>query len=273
MSVITITGRPGRGKTLNMTHEALLKFNAENSFIFKVYDKSKKKPFIYVNNIYSNYPILLKQSKKPLYYYDENYNVVKTEYNEELKGYCIFSNELRLFDMYTKYNFGEGASFYIDEIQAQYDSMEYKDFPDCIAHFFQHHRHLEYHDIFTNSQSLSRIIKRILVLSVEYWEIKQFRNFFNILGICTYKITYDLVAGNETKMITKQMAEIDYINRFFWLKPVFRAYRTKYLKALLESSIIYPKKQWKSLYMSRKQILKTFFPSAEQKEMLKNYEY
>ena len=37
--------------------------------------------------------------------------------------------------MRIKWRFSPDASFFIDEIQYIYDSMEYNDFPDCIALF------------------------------------------------------------------------------------------------------------------------------------------
>lgn len=268
MSVITITGRVGRGKTLNMTNEACMKFRSDNSLFSRL-----KRDYVYTNNIFSNYPIKLKSSKKKFSYYDENKNIVEIMLNNKIKRYELFSNHLRLFDMHSRYDFGSGASFYIDEFQAQYDSMDYKDFPDCIAHFFQHHRHLEYNDIFTNSQSLSRIIKRVLVLSAEYWEIKRFYNLFGIIGLCKYKITYDLVAGSETKLIAESMIEMTFKNRVILLKPLFKAYDTKYLRGLKDGAELYKKVPWQSLKMSRDDIIATFFPTKDERQKLADLDY
>lgn len=82
--------------------------------------------------------------------------------------------------MTLNHKFKKGANFYIDEIQQKYDSMEYKDFPDSIAHYFQVHRHFD-NNIYTCSQSQSRIIKRVLCLGEEYWTIYSFRILFGLL--------------------------------------------------------------------------------------------
>ena len=55
----------------------------------------------------------------------------------------MFFKNVVFFDLTLNNKFKEGADFYIDEIQQKYDSMEYKDFPDSIAHYFQCHRHFD----------------------------------------------------------------------------------------------------------------------------------
>lgn len=59
MSVRVITGPPGAGKTLNLTYFAIQSFKNNNTRL-----DLKSNNNVYVNNVYSNYPILLKKSKK-----------------------------------------------------------------------------------------------------------------------------------------------------------------------------------------------------------------
>lgn len=269
MSVITITGRPGFGKTLNMVYESLRNFDRDNPKI-KIWwtEKILRKDWIYVVNEYSNLPILLvpeRKNKKP-------YTLYCPLKNEIYQLPAIYSHEVRLFDLRIKYNYNPTARFYIDEIQAMYDSMEYRDFPDCIAHFFQTHRHLEYADIYTNSQSISRIIKRVLVVSEEYRNIYDRRQF---LGWITtrYKVTYDLATSKEEKLINENNFEVEYFARTFRKKRVFKSYNTKYLKGLKEKGIDYHNRHWESLTMSYDDIMHCFFPTPEEKKELLEERY
>ena len=171
MAVRVVTGRPGTGKTLNLTRLALSCFKDDNRKVDQLASKIKMEDYIWVNNIYSNYPILLKEDKKKKLKYIDGSGQVK-------ESHQIYSNVIRFTDMRLKYKFSKNACFFIDEMQFVYDSTEYKIFPDCIAHFFQIHRHLGYNMIYTNSQSISRIIKKILVITEEYWEIVDYKCYF-----------------------------------------------------------------------------------------------
>ena len=62
MSVISINGLPGKGKTLTGTMIALKHFKKENNSLKRLIRKIKKES-VYVNNVYSNYPILLNKRK------------------------------------------------------------------------------------------------------------------------------------------------------------------------------------------------------------------
>ena len=172
--LITLTGKPGTGKTLTMTYIAYKNFKDKNPPL-KVWftEKIKRKPYIYNLSEYSDYPIEFKHPKKGkhYYFYNENGEVVQSD--------RICSLKCRIFDLILDNKFCDEANFYFDEIQAKYDSMEYKDFPDSIAHYCQAHRHFD-NNIYVSSQSQSRIIKRIVVLSEEFWDIKNLTKIFNI---------------------------------------------------------------------------------------------
>ena len=173
--------------------------------------------------------------------------------------------------MRLKYNFGVDASFFIDELQYIYDSMEYKDFPDCIAHFFQVHRHLSYNMIYTNSQSLSRVIKRVLCVSEEFWnvvELKQYK-LLPFLSKVTFKITTDINSSKDNENDLREDPNAVYETIRFFNKKVYRGYITKYLGELNKELPFYNKGTFEDLKMSKKDILNGFMISSKEKEELK----
>jgi hypothetical protein len=285
MAVRVISAPPGHGKTLNMTRIAIKIFREQNPFLKRI-----KKNYILYNSIYSNYPILLWYQKKPFKYQapgcDTIYNSIpmKKIHDEDLDQdyyekcseeeheiYGMLSNKLRFTDMRLKYNFGKDASFFIDELQYIYDSMEYKDFPDCIAHFFQVHRHLNYNMIYTNSQSLSRVIKRVLCVSEEFWNVIELKQYFLLpfLSKTTFKITTDIVGSKNNENDLKEDINAEYITDRFFNKRVYNGYITKYLGELNKDLPYYNKGQFESLKMSKSDIIKGFMITNQEKEELK----
>lgn len=285
MAVRVLSAPPGQGKTLNMTKVAIDLFKIQNPFLKRI-----KEDYIFVDNIYSNYPILLWYQNKPFKYIDGAYNIresipLKKIYDEELdqeyyqecskkeaEKYGCFSNKIRFTDMRIKWRFFKNASFFIDEIQYIYDSMDYKDFPDCIAHFFQVHRHLTYNMIYTNSQSLSRVIKRVLCVSEEFWnviELKQYK-LFPFLSKTTFKVTTDIIGSKNDENDLSVNNNAEYITQRFLNKRVYNGYITKYLGALNEELPIYQTTPYESLKMKKSDILKGFMIPNQEKEELKN---
>jgi len=279
MAIRVITGPPGTGKTLTMTQMALEEFKVINKGI-------KKNNYVWYNSIYSNYPILLKKSKKKFLATSGNgtYESIPIKRKERENGdkyweickeeekeyYGIFSNKIKLNDMRIKWKFTPQASFYIDEIQYIYDSMEYNDFPDCIAHFFQVHRHLDYNMIWTNSQSISRIIKRILCVSEEFWNIIENKKFFGLWYRLDFAITTNIVASKSTENDLIDNPNINYYRKRFWCKKVNNSYLSKYLNELNSNLPIYNIQQWNSMLVEKRDIIKGFIVSKQEKEELKN---
>lgn len=284
MAVRVLSAPPGHGKTLNMTRIAIKLFKEENPFLRRIRQK-----YVFNNNIYSNYPILVWYQKKPFQYYDgagilKESLPIKKVYDEELEceyysacrkeeaeKYGCFSNKIRFTDMRLKYRFSINASFFIDELQYIYDSMEYKDFPDCIAHFFQVHRHLSYNMIYTNSQSLSRVIKRVLCVSEEFWnvvELKQYK-LLPFLSKVTFKITNDIMYSKNSENDLREDPNAEYETTRFFNKRVYNGYITKYLGALNEELPVYNKGTFDSLKMKKDDIIKGFMISNQEKEELK----
>ena len=290
MAVRVISAPPGQGKTLNMTRIAIQIFKEQNPFFYRIKENS-----IFYNSIYSNYPILVWFQKKPFKYinsgnpeeilesiplkkiYDEE---IEQEYyqkctKEEAEVFGMFSQKVKFTEMRLSFNFGKDASFFIDELQYIYDSMEYKDFPDCIAHFFQVHRHLNVNMIYTNSQSLSRVIKRVLCVSEEFWNVIELKQYFllRFLSKTTYKITFDI--NNSKNNENERIEDINatYMTDRFFNKRVYNGYITKYLHELLNGLPYYNKGNFDSLKMSKNDILKGFNVSYKEKEELKAMEF
>lgn len=264
--LIILTGKPGMGKTLTLTNIARKNFNKKNPRL-KVWftEKIKRKPYIYDLSEYSDFPIIFKPIKKgkKYYYYNENNEVVCSDY--------LCSLKFRIFDLTLNNKFKDSANFYIDEIQAKYDSMEYKDFPDSIAHYCQAHRHFD-NNIYCASQSQSRIIKRVLVLAEEYWNIQNFRS---ILGFCFVSVrrTWEMSASLENGVINESLIDVDYFKQVFRLKRVGSMYDSKYMRYLQNDSVPYQSKMYDSLQLTKEDLLTSFFPSDKERETLKNMRY
>lgn len=285
MAVRVISAPPGQGKTLNMTRIAISIFKETNPFL-----QRNKKDFIFYNSIYSNYPILLWYQKKKFKYVTPNGTLyesvpIKKIYDEKLdckyyikceederEYYGCFSMKVRFTDMRLTYNFGIDASFFIDELQYIYDSMEYKDFPDCIAHFFQVHRHLMVNMIYTNSQSLSRVIKRVLCVSEEFWNVIELKTYklLPFLSKVEFKITYDINNSKNDENDKTININAEYNKIYFFNKRVFNGYITKYLGILNEGLPMYKNECFESLKMEKQDILKGFMITNKEKEELKN---
>src|SRR5574344_24767 len=113
MSLIALNGVPGSGKTLNATRIALKHYEKENNFIkyglfyilskipnnkLKVnFEYYKRFPYHKINNVYSNYPILLDKKKN------------------------IYSNKIDFWDLNNDYSFEPNSLIIIDEIQLYVD--------------------------------------------------------------------------------------------------------------------------------------------------------
>lgn len=284
MAVRVISAPPGHGKTLNMTRIAIKITKEYNPLRFRI-----KNDYVFYNPIYSNYPILLWYQNKPFKYIAPGGQVqdsipLKMQYDKELdksyyqecpveeaKKFGMFSNKVRFTDMRLKYNFGINACFFIDELQYIYDSMEYRDFPDCIAHFFQVHRHLSYNMIYTNSQSLSRVIKRVLCVSEEFWNVVELKQYLLLpfLSKTTFKVTTDIIGSKNSENELYEDNKAEYITDRFFNKRVYNGYITKYLGELNRELPFYNKGQFESLKMSKQDILNGFMISNKEKEELK----
>lgn len=264
--LITLTGKPGTGKTLTLTSLAYKSFKESNPpILIWIKEKILRKKHVYIVNQYSDYPIIFKKAKKNKKY------LVSDGMSEPKEVEQITSIQCRIFDLILDNKFCPNADFFFDEIQAKYDSMEYKDFPDSIAHYCQAHRHFN-NNIYISSQSQSRIIKRLLVLSEEYWDIQSFRKIFGF-AIVKIRKSWDMKANLENGIMSDNLVDVEYIRKIYRLKKVGNMYDSCYLKKLQENSREYPFRMFPSLQLSKNQLLNSFFPSNEERDYLKNMRY
>ena len=144
-----ISGLPGSGKNVYATYLAKKHFKRENNFFKRLTRRLRHEP-VYFNNVYSNYPILLNGKKR------------------------IYSRFVSIDDLDGSCSFLENALIIIDEVQADFDSDEYKNFPKRIATFNQFHRHFGISDIYYISQHPDRIVKKLRDISCVFTKIQSF---------------------------------------------------------------------------------------------------
>lgn len=211
MSVISINGLPGKGKTLLSTHLAIKHFNNQNKFLPKLIRKLQRKEVIY-NSVYSNFPICLDKRKK------------------------IYSNRVSVYDLMNKNSFLPDSLIIIDEIQLFYDSDEYKTFPRIIANFNQAHRHFGIKDIIYISQHPSRVVKKLRNVVSEYYRIKTLCRIPIInVGFISARVTYEFedyelsfTKDSELRKMKDIKSKIFFVN----FRKAFKSYDTCYLRPL-----------------------------------------
>lgn len=247
MSVISINGRPGMGKSVLATYRQLVQYRKENGFFRRCYNKITKKPLIY-NNVYSNFPICLDRKKQ------------------------IYSRKFTLYDFEKFWRYPMDTQIVIDEIQAYYDSSEWKDVPANVRTNFQFHRHFGIKNIFIISQDPGRVPTIFKKLAEEFHDIDKFYKFkipFTNLGIGLLKINvYYRVEdfGLPTCVRKKEVAyKFSKKWRFFSLSGPFNSYDTKCMSALVENEPMLDNENWTSLKMSKQDILDIFRLDIENK--------
>ena len=211
MSVISINGLPGKGKTLTATSLAIKHYKRQNRFLSRFIRRLRRTKKIY-NSVYSNYPILLDKRRK------------------------IYSNRISVYDLMNQYSFLKNSILIIDEIQLFYDSDEYKTFPRIIANFNQAHRHFGIKDIIYISQHPSRVVKKLRNVVSEYYRIKTvFRLPILNIGFITARVTYEFedyemsfTKDSELRKMKDIKSKIFLVN----FRKVYKAYDTCYLRPL-----------------------------------------
>ena len=227
-----ISGLPGSGKNVDTTHIALKHFRHENSLLKRFKRRLNHEP-IYINNVYSNYPILLN------------------------KKYNIYSRITNIDDMDGSFQYLENAIIIIDEIQAHYDSDEHKEFPKEIAVFNQFHRHFGIKDIYYISQHPSRIVKKLRNIACVFTKIQSFRVIPLLnLGIMYTTNYYEFEDYGKWHPPIKEMKTYDVDNhlKFFNAKKVFNSYDSTYLRALIEDKPLLNHGTYHSLLLSKREL-------------------
>lgn len=212
MSVIGIHGIPGCGKTVLASAIALKHYKKENKKIKQFFRYITKKPVL-INNVYSNYPILLNKRKK------------------------IYSNIISIDDLDNRYSFPNNSIIILDEVQAFYDSYrDFKKFPSGIATFFQFHRHFGIKDIYVISQHPRRVLTYIRDVISQYHRIKRFIKFRLLgIGIIAYRRSYEFEDFTDSFTKDKNLKKLLEIKTCFYifnLRKVFKSFNSKYLCTL-----------------------------------------
>ncbi len=236
MAVISINGLSGSGKTLQATAIAIKHFEKENNIIKRLVRRIKKED-IYINNVYSNYPILLK--KKPL----------------------IYSKKLSTFQLDNSYRFLPNSLLINDEVQICYDSDEFKAFPKLIANFNQAQRHFYIKDIIYISQHPSRIIKKLRNVISEFRKIR--RTFilpFLKIGFIYYTIYYEFEDYGKWHKPNKEAKTYDVKNKiqFINFRKIYKRYNDKYMYPINRDKPLYSNDTYTSLDMSKEDIQSHF---------------
>lgn len=232
--ITCVNGIPGSGKNVLVTKICLHHYKKTNNSIRRLIRKIKKEP-IWINNIYSTYPILLKKTKKEK----------------------VYSNIVTIYDLVPNNRFLNHAVIVIDETQAFYDSEDHKEFPKEIAIFNQFHRHFGIDDIYYVSQHPSRIMKKLRILACEFDKIKRFIciPFIHLafMHIVRYFEFDDYGKYNHPK---KEAKTYDVKNKYmlFFAGTVFKAYDSKYLKVLNIDKPLYNRGMFRKLDLSEKEI-------------------
>ena len=232
--ITCVNGIPGSGKNVLVTKICLHHYKKTNNSIRRLLRKIKKEP-IWINNVYSTYPILLKKTKKEK----------------------VYSNIVTIYDLVPNNRFLNHAVIVIDETQAFYDSEDHKEFPKEIAIFNQFHRHFGIDDIYYVSQHPSRIMKKLRILACEFDKIKRFIciPFIHLafMHIVRYFEFDDYGKYNHPK---KEAKTYDVKNKYmlFFAGKVFKAYDSKYLKVLNIDKPLYNRGVFKKIDLSEKEI-------------------
>ena len=232
--ITCVNGIPGSGKNVLVTKICLHHYKKTNNSIRRLIRKIKKEP-IWINNVYSTYPILLKKTKKEK----------------------VYSNIVTIYDLVPSNRFLNHAVIVIDETQAFYDSEDHKEFPKEIAIFNQFHRHFGIDDIYYISQHPSRIMKKLRILACEFDKKKRFIciPFIHLafMHIVRYFEFDDYGKYNHPK---KEAKTYDVKNKYmlFLAGKVFKAYDSKYLKVLNIDKPLYNRGVFKKIDLSEKEI-------------------
>lgn len=211
MSVISINGLPGKGKTLTSVNLAIKHYKDENKFLTRIIRKLQRKS-PYINNVYSNFPILLDKKRN------------------------VYSRKVDIDDLRNNYKFLPNALIIIDEIQLFYDSDEYKTFPRIIANFNQAHRHFGIKDIIYISQHPSRVVKKLRNVVSVYYRIKKCLCIPILkIGFISCRISYEFedyeVSFTKDKEL-KKLKDIKTKVFFCNFRKIYKRYDTVYLKPL-----------------------------------------
>ena len=198
-----------------------------------------------INNVYSNYPILLDHKRN------------------------IYSNIVTTYDLNNQVSFLPNSIIIIDEVQLDIDSDEYRDKKIIailrrIGKYLQSHRHFGIENIYFCSQGVTRIFKKARDVCAGYVKYKKIIHIPLLpLGLIFGTIYYDI--DYFGKYIPKDKEEkrklpFDYkkIFKIINLKKVYSSYDSRYLANANYSKPLISKGTYNSLKMDESLISSKF---------------
>lgn len=216
MALSNNSGLPGSGKTEYLTYLALKHYKKENSLLRLLIRKYiKKQENIYLNNVYTDYPVVLDIKRK------------------------IYSNKIHINDLDNTYRLKKRAFVGIDEPQLKHDSLDYMQFPRSIGMFMQLHRHFGINDIVFATQHPNRLVmyeKNIMGVYRKMHSVLKipFTPFKLVVIRSCFEITdYELISTKDKE--TKKMRNIKTKFVIFNANKVHKHYDDKYLSPLNEN--------------------------------------
>lgn len=212
MSLKSLCGVPGCGKTFMLTREGIKHYKKYNSFLRRTIRKIKKQP-VWINNVYSSYPILLDKKRK------------------------IYSRIVCIDDLKNQYSFEPHALILLDEPQLDYDSIaDSFIFPRAIGMFMQAHRHFGINDVVFATQHPNRLVVYEKNIMNEYYRImSKVKIPFLPWGIICTRKCYEIDDYAVITTNSKEKRAEHSISRkifFFNFNKVGKSYDSTYLKPL-----------------------------------------
>lgn len=261
MEILCNSGIPGSGKTLDSTYDAIKHFKKENNPIkkYSIYllsylpgkigenFKIKKAyykifPYGLINNVYTNYPVLLDKKRK------------------------IYSQKISIFDFYGDNSFYPNALVIFDEIQLYLDSDDYKDKNlnyriKRIAKVLQSFRHFGGAGVIFNTQHPSRFFKKGRNVASAF--VKHDKMFMiPILKVGFIKLTYYFTLEDYGKFVPKdrearKMLQFDFKKqiKFMNFRKLFKSYDSRYLSEYNYNRPLLNKGTWTSLKVEYKDLV------------------
>ena len=232
MSLIALCGVPGAGKTFMLTRMARKHYKRQNSFLNKVIRKIHKEPS-HINNVYSNYPILLNKKKK------------------------IYSRIISIEDLKNQYSFLDHSFIAFDEPQLDYDSIaDSFIFPRAIGMTLQMHRHIGIDNIVFATQHPNRLVVYEKNIMNEYYKImKKIKLPFLPWGLVCARKCFEIEDYARITTGSREIRKECSISRsffFFNFKKVYVSYDSTYLRPLNLDKPLLNNGCYKNLVMPKK---------------------
>lgn len=231
MSLKSYCGVPGCGKTFLLTYEGVKHYRKTNSLVRRLIRKIKGQP-IWINNVYSSYPILLDHKRK------------------------VYSRITCIDDLKNQYKFLPHSKILLDEPQLDYDSIaDSFIFPRSIGMFMQAHRHFGIDDIVFATQHPNRLVVYEKNIMNEYYRIMtKIKIPFLPWGIIFTRKCYEIDDYSVITTNSKDKRIEHSINRkmfFFNFNKIGNSYDSTYLKPLNMTKPLLDKGMYHSLIMPK----------------------